>query len=252
MIPIDFDQDFPGTPCAAGGGYSSLWSLGGWDVATALASPIDGGVPGSAINGCCVVVAFHLAALPSVGQYVVHRFTGGLTGYYVRISGAAQTELVISNGAATAVAPQVQLVSGDVGKCHVMAFGTDITANYGFWNRTFLGGTALVGFTPSAGIRMAVGSTSGGSDPCADVRIIGVCGRSANLSLSEFQEICDATKAAGRFELGTVSMSNAYRAPQSAVVPATITDYVGGSNLTFVVGSEANLSSIRVPPRWGF
>lgn len=235
---------------------ASAFGLSGWDASTALATAMGAGVAGSAVNGISAIVVWSVAQVPSGTQQWVGRGIASNTGWVMRSNGATQ-QMICGNGSASATAPTRTIVAGDVGKLHITALSCDITAVLHYHDNAQVGvSTALAGYSPTAGTqRTAMGSGPTGASPGLDYTIYSVCGRDSFLSLADFQTICAATKAQnnGRLALGGITMEHQWNAPLNATVPATISDVIGSSNLTFVVGSEANLvSAAMTPPVWGF
>lgn len=233
---------------------ASAFGLSSWDASTALGTAISSGVNGSAVNGVSVGVIWSASAVPSVLQNIVFKFTTN-NSWLIRVSAAAIMQLQCGNGAATATAPTRTIVAGDLNKLHITWLACDITAVYHYHDAAQVGtSTALAGYTANAA-RTMIGSTSTGSSPASDFTVYDVVGRNSHLTLADYQTICSATKAAntGRFALGGITMEHRWQAPTSATVPATVSDTIGSDNMSFIVGSEANLVSAAMSPIvWGF
>jgi hypothetical protein len=252
MTPIDFDLDLSSSGMPSGGSSRNrVWALGGWDGSTAVASAIGAGIEGSAVNGFSVIAAFQLASVPAAEQYIVNYSDGVPRGYILGFYASAATIDIVANGATLGYGTSSNFGSSDVGKIHVLGLSTDTVDIRTFLNRSLVGTVAYAGYQVPVSSRMYVGSFASGQ-PMTDVNLLGICGRNSGLSLADFQAVCDATKSAGRFSVGAVTFDHLYQAPQSPIVPATIPDLIGSSDLTFVIGSSANLASTTVPNLWAF
>lgn len=230
------------------------WGLSSFDSSTALATASSAGIAGSAVNGVSALVLWSVAQVPPVGTQILFLRLSGNNGWNMQVVSAA-VQMRCGNGSALATSPTRTIVAGDVGKLHVTALSNDTTAIYHYHDSAQVGtSTALAGFSPATQ-RTVMGSTATGTGPAVDFTIYDVMGRDSHLSLADFQTICTATKAAnnGRFALGGVTMAHRWSAPTSAVVPSTVSDVIGSDNMSFILGTEANLVSAAMSPIvWGF
>lgn len=238
---------------SARAGFSrNAYALSSFDASTALGTASGAGVAGDATNGVSALVLFYLTALPSGTQTLAQR-QAVTSGWLIRSIGTS-LRCLAGNGAATAEAPTTTLAAGHLGKLHLVACSSDAAAVYQYLDNAQVGtSTALAGYA-AASSRTMMGSTTSGANPATGYHILGVVGRDSHLALADFQTICAATKAAnsGRIALGGISMDHQWNAPASATVPATVTDDIAADDMTFVVGSEANLVSSQVPIVWGW
>lgn len=230
------------------------WALHGFTTSSALATGVGLGVQGSAATGLSGVLAFRLLALPTSNEDPL-RTANNFTGYLLRF--AAGPSLVFQAGTGAAIVNRTRtLVAGDVGKFHVLGFSIDLTNLTLYWDNAVSGvPVAMAAYAPSAGPaqRCQVGSQVSGSNPAASLAILGYAGRDSGLSLADYQTICAATKAAGRLSLGGITMAHQWDAPNGPTVPAAgLDDTIGADDLTFIVGSAANLQSSRFTRTWGF
>lgn len=234
-----------------GGGGRRIYGISGWDVSTALATAVGAGVDGSAA-GVSLVLAFQLVSVPVVAQQLVRRI-GTNAGYDWAVTAAGILRAQFGTGATFAIAPTRTFVAGDEGKIHVACMSSDALNAYMYFDRAQVGAsTATAAFSPAATGAMALGSTVAGATPATSFTILGVAGRDTHLSLADYQTICDASKAAGRFALGGITMLHSYASPQGGAMPSTLTDTIGGEGMTFAVGAAANLDIVQVPNVWGF
>ncbi len=243
-------------PSAGGAGNNRLlsaangaWALSSFDASTMLQTANPGGVAGSAVNGLSMVFVLGLLQVPT-GTQVLSGRASGVSGWGSSSSGAVLS-FNAGNGVANAVAPTRTWVAGDVGKIHVWCGTCDLTAVYAYMDNAQVGtSTALVGYA-AAENAMCYGSANSGS-PAVDYYVLGMCGRDSHLTLADYQTICAATKLAGSLSLGGISMDHMWKAPSTTTVPSTLSDSLGASNMTFTLGSAANLVSSRIPRAWGF
>jgi hypothetical protein len=235
-----------------GGGAAAAYSyaLGGWDTSASLATTANpGGIAGSAAAGVSVVVAFRLNALPVVNfQYLADRRSGN-SGWMFRADSSSGLSFFAGNGAALAVNTRF-FVAGDVDKFHVVAGTVNLTTASLFYDRASVSSSALVGYAEAA-VRTSVAS-NGTAHPGAAYEILGIAGRDSPLTLADYQTICDATKLAGVLALGGITMEHSWSAVQSPTVPSIFPDGIGVDDLSFIVGSAANVTSIQYARTWGF
>lgn len=229
-----------------------IYALSGFDGAMSLGTAVGAGVTGAAVSGLCLIIFWQYLGLPSGTERFV-RTLSGTSGYIWSLSNTGVVTAQTGNGVAAASAPTKTMTAGDVGKIHGMCVSHDLSNVFTYFNKLQIGvSTAQAGYNPSLGDRMTVGSTSGGASPLTKGAILGICGRNSPISLADYQTICDATKAAGRLDLGGITMSHAYPSPQGGATPSTILDTIGSDHLTFQSGSAANLDVVTVANSWAF
>lgn len=228
-----------------------IYALGGFDGATSLGSAAGAAVPGSAATGLGLIIFFRYDGMPSATERFV-RTLSGTSGYLISLSNTGVITAQTGNGTVAASAPTKTMVAGDIGKIHGLCLSHDLSNVFMYFDRVQLGvSTAQSGYNPSLGDRMTVGSTAGGASPLTKAQIVGIAGRNSPISLADFQTVCDATKAAGRLELGGVSMTHRYSA-EGGTVAASILDTIGTDHLSFQLGTAANLEIVTVANSWGF
>lgn len=231
----------------------AIYGISGWDTSTALATASGAGVDGSAA-GVSLVMAFYLNSLPSgTSQQLIRRLASS-AGYDLSVTTGSALRAQFGNGTALVAAPTRTFVAGDVGKIHLVGMSADIAATsaYLYFDRGQVGAsTAIAAFVPFSST-MAMGSSISGVTPATSCTILGMAGRDTPLSLADFQAICDASRAAGRLDLGGVPMLHMYSSPQGGAMPATLPDTIGGEHMTFALGSPANLDVVQVPNVWGW
>lgn len=229
-----------------------IYGLQGFDPAMSLGTAVGAGVTGSAVGGLSILIVFRYDGPPAGTERFI-RTLGGTSGYIISLSSIGNVTGQCGNGAVTASAPSKLMGAGDVDKIHVLCLSCNLIDVVLYFDRVQNGvSTALAGYAPAAGDRMTLGSTAGGASAATKLTILGVCGRNSPINLTDYQTICDASKAAGRLDLGGVSMAHMYSAPQGGAMPATILDTIGTDHLTFQSGSAANLDVVTVANEWAF
>lgn len=230
-----------------------LYGISGWDASTALATASGFGVAGSPTTGLAAVVMFYLNAVPAGTQTLCQR-QAVTSGWLMRSIGSS-LRCSVGNASALAEAPTTTLTAAHVGKVHLLCCTSDAAAVYQYLDGAQVGtSTALAGYAAAAS-RTVMGSTASGANPATSYTILGVAGRDAHLSAADFAAICAASKAAGSLSFGGVAMDHVWRAPAGGEMPATLEDALSASasdDMTFVVGSAANVAVVPVADAWGF
>lgn len=230
-------------------GESMSWGLGGWDGSTTLATAVGQGVLGNAGTGVSFVACFRLNMLPAGGSEFLSTSQAGNNGWTLSsASGGIGLRGAVGTGAAQVFSPARAWVAGDVGKLHLACVSSNAASVFCYFDKTSLGSTAAAGY----GVPGDRTYWSTSAIPQPSFTMLGICGRNSHLTLADFNTICDASKAAGGLALGAIPMDHQWNAPQTDVIPATIPDIIGAHNMTFTLGSPANLTSDRVARQWGF
>jgi hypothetical protein len=188
----------------------------GWNSTTRY-EITNGGAGGS--SEMSRVMVFRVDTLPAVFQIIVGRGTigGAGSGWEGRVSSGARIQWIVVTAAATATAPEAQLVAGHVGQviiafCTLSVIGGRFKA---FWTPggtvTEVGapGTAVAAYTPSVATEdYTMGARSSGGVatlPCVDLTLISMAGADATVwTTPQMQAIADDVRAnCGRIQTAT-------------------------------------------------
>lgn len=233
---------------ASSGSTTLTFGFGsGFNTTDTMGTAVGAGSRGSATLGHWCFFPFFMTAVPSGGTgYFAGDFSGS-SGWVMRTSG---TQIVYGTNGTVFLSPVRILAAGDVGKVH---------AALGFWNPTTLltelyvdkvrigTGTAAATFSPYSGGRNTFGLRSIGLSPTdPGIRLGGYSAGNAELTAGEISQLFDDYKATGNIPTVAGKTSNLYDLKAAvgggAGYPSTVTDSIGGANLTMYAGSAANLT----------
>lgn len=227
----------------------------GWDTTNQLGTAAGAGIRGHASG---FWVAVHANILSAVnGAYLASCFDGTITGWRLYQDSATTLRFEVANGAGAFVASSAYTFTANKENVFVGVFtGTQVQL---FAARAQVGSNAAItGQSPAAaGNRMTAGIRNNGTAAHTGARIYGIVGGDNSVpTLAEVQALSDAIKAGGQVVDIAGKTAHRWSVQASATppnFPATLSDLVGSSNMTFFAGAASGVDLDTVAtPDWAF
>jgi hypothetical protein len=219
-------------------------------------SSVANGLLGSATTGLWFCIPLWFNIVPNSGTAYFSAKLSGVTGHFLRASGAA---LQFGVNAGSQVAPQYTVVAGDLNKAQLAVCQWDPVAQLVqlYFKRVQVGaGTAAAAYAPDTATRfgfairpLPLGPLPAGSE------IGGFAGGNYSLTLAEVEGLFDSFKATGITPSvpGKTDVYNDVGTQQAGSWPSTLIDTIGSGTLTFQAGSAAAITlNSHTSPTYGW